>query len=99
MSRTVWERMKTGEWWLEQAAHWFVGDVIGQVVGWITFAAGGAPIVCGALAVSISTMFGILREIVQNVGDDDNSIGDATFDVLFWSLGGLRSAYPFWVLG
>lgn len=99
MSRTVWQRMTSSEWWLEQAAHYTIGDFIGQIVGGITFASGGSPMLSGILASTVSTAIGIVREFVQNVGDQDNSIGDAIFDTVFWALGAVRSAYPFWMLG
>jgi hypothetical protein len=91
--------MRSTEWWLEQAAHWWVGDVLGQISGGVTWAITKDPNLSAVLAVGLSISAGIVREFVQNVGDKDNSIGDAIFDTVFWSLGAVRSAYPFWILG
>lgn len=98
MSRTFLQRLRSSEWWLEQAAHFFAGDVLGQIVGWAVYGFTGSNLWSGVAAVVSAAIGAAIREMIQNIGDKDNNIPDSIADTFFVTLGGARAAYPFWVL-
>jgi hypothetical protein len=41
------------------------------------------------VGVTLSVAIGVGREVIQNLGDAENSIGDAVADVVAWTLGAI----------
>lgn len=98
MPRPFLEKIKDPTYWLEQAAHGWIGYVGGFVSGAIAFAITKSGLYAFIAAVVTSALVGIVREIIQNVGDDDNDVADAVLDTLMTWLGGILTAFPWLVV-
>jgi hypothetical protein len=79
MSRSLAERAKDGMWWAEQVGH----AALGWVIVWLFVLIGVSPVV----AVGLSCWAGAVRELTQNFGDIDGSLGDTLVDSFAWMLG------------
>lgn len=101
MPRSVLDRWR--EDWrgqaLEQIAHAAAGDVASTAVGLVAALWLGSGW-SGALGVLAALLAGLVRELVQNWGDDDwrETLDDAGVDLAAWVLGGVWGAVPVWVL-
>lgn len=47
----------------------------------------------------VGTLSGVVREVVQNVGDSDNRVWDAVLDAGVWGIGGALGALGVWGIG
>lgn len=54
------------------------------------------PVVVGAVVLSVAA--GVGREIVQNWGDTDGSLGDSIVDAAAWSLGAITAGGIAWAI-
>lgn len=52
-----------------------------------------------AASVALSVAFGIGREVVQNWGDTDGSLGDSIVDALAWASGAIGAGLIFALIG
>ena len=96
MPRPFREKIRDEVWWLEQAAHAWIGAgsaLLGSGVSslfapepWL------API--GVVSACIGA---VARELAQNVGDEDNDILDSIADATFTTLGGVIQSVPYWI--
>lgn len=101
MPRPLRERVRDPAWWAEQTAHWWAGDAIGSLAGWIAtlpFHGDARWFAGGCAAITAAAVSAIVREVAQNWGDEDGSVGDAIADAVCWTLGGVRASVPFWLL-
>lgn len=64
---------------LEQVAHFGVGFLISAVTG----------------SYVVSVLIAIVREVVQNWGDEDNDYLDMTVDLLVWTIGAVLASVVF----
>lgn len=89
MPRDLRERARDWRWWGEQVAHQLAGLAIAALVAVPVFIGrrrrSGWVWVVLALVVGIST--GIAREVVQNWGDAEGSVGDSVVDAIAWGSG------------
>lgn len=93
MSRTLAERVKDWKWWGEQVAHFVVAGAIVGFVELIKYWTGFEPGHWFDLATLAGAVHGGgLREIIQNFGDTDGSLGDSIVDQIAWTLGALAAA-------
>lgn len=96
MSRTITERIKDSEWWLEQAAHGWIG-IGAALTSCVVYGIWQSPLAAFWVSVASSAAIAITRESFQNIGDEDNNIPDAIADALFTWFGGLIYSIP-WAL-
>lgn len=98
MSRSLRERVKDPAWWGEQVAHGLIGAAIAAVVflaGWLAQRRRN-PALWLLVGAVVSALIGGVRELVQNWGDVDNSIGDAVVDAVVWAVCGAAVAVTGW---
>lgn len=90
MSRPLSERVKDWKWWGEQVVHFLVGGIIVAFIAFFVAVGGIDP---GGWArvsiVAVAVWGGALREIIQNFGDTDGSLGDSIVDMSMWTLGAI----------
>ena len=89
MPRPFLEKIKDPNYWLEQAAHGWIGYAAafpaGALVYWFT-RSGWWAFWAG---IASAALVGAVREVAQNVGDDDNDVADAILDTAMTILGGV----------
>lgn len=98
MSRSFAERIKDPVWWLEQAAHGWIGIGAALVSLAISAPTGGSTRLMGIGCIVFAALAGSIRELVQNIGDSDNNVPDSIADALFTTFGGVVLSIPFWIV-
>lgn len=100
MARDFLERIRDSVWWLEQSAHFNMGDLAGTVAGLTVFwAVPSSPgLWAGVSAIVGGALVGAIRESVQNIGDRENDVPDAVADAVFVTLGGARASAVFFAI-
>ncbi|TFH40900.1 MAG: hypothetical protein E4H01_15770 [Lysobacterales bacterium] len=87
MPRSLPERMKDWRWWGEQVLHFLAGWAI-VWCGAVVLGAFRVPLDwLPTILVPLACFAGGVREIVQNWGDYDGSLGDSIVDLGAWCLG------------
>lgn len=100
MPRPFSQKIRSSDWWLEQAAHGWLGylaAMIGSAFFDLLFKWNLSTDLELGIAMSSAAVMGMAREIGQNVGDKDNDVWDAVFDALIVFLGGVLYCVPVWI--
>lgn len=90
MGKPIEERMKRGDWWVDQFVHWVVGLTLSAGIASILgYLAGWNPALACSIGFLVSMLAGHIREFFQNFGDtpEEGSQDDSTLDLTFWDLG------------
>lgn len=87
MPRSLLERMVDPYWYMEQVLHFLAGWAI-VWCGAVVLGAFRVPLwLVPQILVPLACFAGGVREIVQNWGDYDGSLGDSIVDLGAWCLG------------
>lgn len=96
MPRPFSEKIRDEVWWLEQAAHAWIGAGLALVSSGVSSLFAPEPWIApiGIIAAGVG---GATREVVQNWGDEENDVLDSIADTIFTTLGGVIQSVPYWI--